>query len=122
MKRLFDFTVQVVYTGTVKVEAENLPDAEQRVRGLVKPQGVICDSLMEDGENYEFDSHPVVHFLHHSEIPNTDTEKPLCPPVTEEALKRGAAAWCQQCKNEACCLHGTDSLASMCDNYKDKED
>ena len=75
MKRLFDFTVQVVYTGTVKVEAENLPDAEQRVRGLVKPQGVICGSLMDENENYEFDSHPAVHFLHHSEIPNTETEK-----------------------------------------------
>lgn len=75
MRRLFDFTVQVVYTGTVKVEAENLPDAEQRVRGLVKPQGVICDSLMGESENYEFDSYPAVHFLHHSEIPNTDKEE-----------------------------------------------
>lgn len=75
MKRLFDFTVQVVYTGTVKVEAENLPDAEQRVRELVKPQGVVCDSMMEDGEDYEFDLHPTVHFLHHSEIPNTETDE-----------------------------------------------
>ena len=75
MKRIFDFTVQVVYDGTVKVEADNLAEAEERVRGLVKPQGVICGSLMEDDEDYEFDPHPVVHFLHHHEIPNAEEER-----------------------------------------------
>lgn len=75
MKRLFDFTVQVVYNGTVKVEAENIQEAEDRVRGLIKPQGVFCDSLMDENENYEFDSYPAVHFLHHSEIPNTGKEE-----------------------------------------------
>jgi len=72
MKRIFDFTVQVVYDGTVKVEADNLAEAEAKVRGIVKPCGVLCDSLIGKNEGYEFDSHPVVHFLHHSEIPNTE--------------------------------------------------
>lgn len=72
MKRIFDFTVQVVYDGTVKVEANNLAEAEKRVRGLVKPQGVMCDDLMDENEDYEFDTHPTVHFLHHHEIPNTE--------------------------------------------------
>ena len=71
-KRKFSFVVQVVYSGDVTVEAANLPEAENRVRELVKPQGVFCDDLMSDGEDYEFDQHPAVHFLHHSEMPNTE--------------------------------------------------
>lgn len=75
MKRLFDFTVQVVYGGTVKVEADNIQEAENKVRGIVKPCGVLCDSLLGEKENYEFDAYPTVHFLHHSEIPNTETDE-----------------------------------------------
>lgn len=75
MKRSFDFTVQVVYDGTVKVEADNLAEAEKRVRELVKPQGIMCDDLMDENEDYEFDSYPVVHFLHHSEIPGKEDEE-----------------------------------------------
>ena len=119
MKRIFDFNVQVVYSGTIKVEAENISQAEDRVRGLVKPQSVMCDSLMGENENYEFDSHPTVHFLHHSEIPNDET--PLSPPATEEEVNSGQASWCQWCTNELCCLHGTDALAKHCINYKEDE-
>jgi hypothetical protein len=72
MKRTFDFTVQVVYDGSIWVEAENLADAEKRVRELVKPQGVVCHDLMRDGDGCEMDMHPTVHFLHHHEIPNTE--------------------------------------------------
>ena len=106
MKRIFDLTVQVVYDGTVKVEADNLSEAEKRVRELVKPQGVMCGDLMNENEDYEFDTHPTVHFLH---------------------VESGKATWCQWCENELCCLHGTDSLVRFCGNYHnyshtDKED
>lgn len=124
MKRIFDLTVQVVYDGTVKVEADNLSEAEKRVRELVKPQGVMCGDLMNENEDYEFDTHPTVHFLHHHEIPNWI---PLSPPATDEEVESGKATWCQWCENELCCLHGTDSLVRFCGNYHnyshtDKED
>jgi hypothetical protein len=115
MKRIFDFTVQVVYDGTVQVEADNLPDAEKRVRELVKPQGVFCKDLFGENETFNTDAFPTVHFLHHREIPDTE---PLSPPATEEEVNSGKATWCQWCENEFCCLHGTDSLVHFCGNYR----
>lgn len=73
-KKEFHFTVQVVYSGTVKVVANNLPEAENRVRELVEPQGVFCDAFMDEDEDYDMDTHPVVHFLHHNEVPDTEDE------------------------------------------------
>lgn len=67
--KTFDFAVNVIYDGSVWVEADNLADAERRVRELVKPQGVFLRDLMGDGEGCEMDTHPAVQFLHHSEIP-----------------------------------------------------
>lgn len=72
MRRIFDFTVQVVYDGNVWVEADNLADAESRVRNLVKAQGVFRHDLMDKDEDCDMDMHPTVHFLHHHEIPNTE--------------------------------------------------
>lgn len=121
MKRLFDFTVQVVYNGTVKVEAENIQEAEDKVRGIMKPCGVLHDSLLGEKENCEFDSYPAVHFLHHSEIPDGESWIPLSPPATPEEINTGRCSWCQHCTNEGCCLHGTDSLAAHCSNYKEEK-
>ena len=72
--KTFDFEVNVVYDGSVWVEADNLADAERRVRELVKPQGVFRRDLMGDGEGCEMDAHPAVQFLHHSEIPKKEGE------------------------------------------------
>ena len=69
MKKMFDLVVQVVYDGTMRIEADSLPEAENRARQLARPQSVVCGGLMSENEDYSFDPHPTVHFLHHSEIP-----------------------------------------------------
>lgn len=65
----YKLDVHVVYEAEVEVQADSIPEAEKRVREIVKPQSVFCDGLMNDGDDYEMDPHPTVHFLHHKEIP-----------------------------------------------------
>ena len=69
------FNVQVTYHGTITVEAKNIDDARDRVRELARPQGCFCEVLMNDGEDYEMDAFPDVHFLSHSQNPNTEDEQ-----------------------------------------------
>ncbi len=63
-KIVYEVDVRVCYEATVTVNAENIPEAEDRVRNILKPQSVFCDGFMEDGEDYDMEPHPEAHFLH----------------------------------------------------------
>ena len=65
----YEFDVDVVYQGTVWIEAPNESEAESIFRQAVKPQGVVYPSLVGENDDWDFDPHPTVHFKHMKEIP-----------------------------------------------------
>lgn len=73
--KLYELDIQVTYEGTVKVEGEDVCDAERRVRELVRPQGVVIDEFMSEDEDCRMDMIPVVHFRHWRTVPRRPNGK-----------------------------------------------
>ena len=73
--KLYELDIQVTYEGTIRVEGEDVGDAERRARELIRPQGVVADGLMGEDEDCQMDMVPVVHFMHWRAIPRRPDEQ-----------------------------------------------